>query len=148
MNPQEYNAKASKLRHDPMVEAWIAAYQADQVTPHEDCKHCGFPHDKHLLCGGTFGKLVFGGNAYYIDRSSLIYWRGFVDDYAPQGAFHWKHERFFRRTDAGVEVTFFAPYNNCPQKVVWLIPENEWASICSAVAVASGVQPSDGGQQK
>ncbi len=133
MNVKEYQDKAKSLRHLPMVEAWIAAYRADKWNIHEDCKWCGWPHNTHLLCNqAPFGVVVFGRYPYSVSMAEVVWWVDFMESHAPAGAFHWRDQKFFRRTDAGVEITFFTPYNNTPQRHVWVIPQLEWESITAS----------------
>ena len=130
MNTREYQEKAMSLRHNPMVKEWIKERQKEGWNRCKDCKKCGFPHSDGLLCNGApFGEIHFGGDKYYVSMSNVVFWTEFMQDHAPQGTFHWKHQRYFRRTDAGVEVTFFSKYNNTPQTHTWLIPDLEWQSI-------------------
>ena len=138
MNAKEYEDLAKSLRHNPMVEAWIKTYLAQPHHDYKDCDRCGFPHPKGLMCNtAPFGELRFGGYTYSIELSNVVWWIGFMDDYAPKGAFHWKNERFFRRVDGAVEVTFFLPYNNTPQRNRWVIPNGEWDSIVEATQEAT-----------
>lgn len=126
----EYVTRAKALRYSAMVEAWIRAWGVND----DDCAKCSFPHSPHLLCNSApFGRVRFGGTDYTTSLSNVVWWVGFMEAYAPLGAFHWKDERFFRRTPEGVEVTFFTRHNNTPQRSVWTIPSNEWGSIVSAM---------------
>jgi hypothetical protein len=135
MTIYEYQKLAMSLRHNSMVEAWIKEYQGtDQFCKHKDCRDCGFPHAPNLLCNlAQFGRVMFGGDSYSISMSNVVWWVDFMTNHAPVGAFHWKQQRFFRRVDKGVEITFFHLYNNCPQKNTWIVPDAEWDSIVQAV---------------
>lgn len=119
------------LRHHPMVEAWITVSQLRECPRREDCAKCGFPHDKHLLCGrgATFGELRIGGHTYYVDTSNVEYFLRFMESITNE-VFHWRDDITFQRTTKGnVKVTFFTPFNNTPQKREWDIPDSEWKSI-------------------
>lgn len=129
----EYVSKAKALRHTAVVEAWISAFKKRSQYP--DCKHCSYPHSSNLLCGrAPFGEVRFGGHYYSVDLSNVVYWHEFIQTCAPENAFHWRDEKFFRRTSNGVEITFFTSWNNTPQRVVWKIPANEWESIVTATS--------------
>ena len=127
-----YLAKAKALRHNPMVEAWIAKSREMERQNYTDCKHCGWPHNESLLCfQADFGTLWFCGELYGVDESEVVWWVDFMQAYAPQGAFHWKNERFFLRTNEGIEMISWYKYNNTPQKSVVKIPLAEWQTIVS-----------------
>lgn len=144
MNTKEYQDLAKSLRNNPMVEAWIEHARSKPHRNFKDCTHCGFPHDEHLICSqASFGEIVFGGHTYSISMSNVVWWMGFIESYAPIGAFHWKNERFFRRVPGAVEVTFFLPYNNTPQKNRWIIPSGEWDSIVAATMGKASNQQDD-----
>lgn len=130
---QQYDVRAKALRHHPMVEAWIKEYYTAFVWREQppDCRHCSYPHSPNLLCGGaTFGALSIGGELYYVDWSNVCYFVQFREK--ERDGFHWRHDRFFRKTPEGIEVVFFTQYNNTPQEHVWRISRNEWKSIVTA----------------
>jgi hypothetical protein len=130
----EYYEKAKEIRHAPMVEVWIQERQRIHGAI-EDCKSCGFPHNKHILCNqAPFAEIKFGGDSYSISLSNLVWWHDFIQGFVPVGAYHWSKERFFRNTLEGIEVVFFTKYNNHPQRNAWLIPHMEWRTIVEQVS--------------
>ena len=134
MTYSEYVAEAKALRGSPMVAAWIKEYQRNAWAVYQDCKQCGFPHSPHILCNGaTFGEVVFGAQRYSIELGNVVWWEDFMRTHSPNGAFHWRDQKYFRRTEAGVEIIFFTKFNNTPQRNVWVIPSREWESIIKAV---------------
>lgn len=143
MNWENYFRQAKSLRLRPTVQAWIQSYQAKPYNKHLDCKTCGFPHSEHLMCNNApFGEVQFGCQTYSITTGNVVWWVQFMEEHAPIGAFHWRDQRFFRRMkDGSVEVTFYTAFNNVPQKNVWIIPAEEWASICDAVKLPPEQRP-------
>ena len=132
MNRSQYVEKAKALRHTPMIEAWIKRYWPDEQPA--NCNHCSFPHPPQFLCPATFGTVVFGDSQYSVNLNNVVFWYEFMQEFAPKGAFHWRHERFFKRVPEGVEVTFFTRFNSTPQRNTWLIPALEWDSIVSQMS--------------
>ena len=126
-----------ELRNDPMVNAWIDTYRKNHKSmpgykDHEDCFLCGFPHDKHLLCGSgaTFGELYIGGNCYYVDTSNVESFLQFRKQKNLNNSFHWRDDIHIGKTESGdVIISFFTKFNNTPQKKTWNIPYLEWKSI-------------------
>lgn len=138
MSYSEHMKQAQALRKDPMIEAWIDAYQtADKKwSTHEDCRRCGFPHSPHVLCGvgAQFGRLKLGADMYSIDYSNVVFFHSFMLELGTGWGFHWRNQTYFKRDDTGaVEVRYIEQYNNHPQVKLWRIPAAEWASIVASV---------------
>ncbi len=128
---------AEHLRHDPVVEEWIASYQEDARTMLEDCRSCGWPHNPVTSCGlgNVFGRIKIGGRWAYIDSSNVDYMRNvFIKENASLG-FHWRNDIYIKRVDNTVVISFITFYNGHPNRDRWTIPINEFASI---VCAASG----------
>lgn len=128
----EYDKRVRQLRNHPLVVAWIEDYYRghDWLTNPGDCGKCGWPHNPFLICGGgsTFGSLRIGDDRYFVDWSNVEVFVNFRSQ-SHEGWFHWSRDRFFRKTSDGIEVLFYAQYNNTPQERIWKIPQNEWKSI-------------------
>lgn len=131
------------LRHHPIVEAWITTYQNNKAFKEfkdEDCSNCGFPHEKSLLCGGTttFGELCIGRHTYYINASNVEYFIKFREQPSVENAIHWHDDIYFQRTEKEeIKISYYVPFNNTPQKQVWVIPAMEWESIVNFLKVTT-----------
>lgn len=123
---------AELLLQNPMVRAWIHSYRQRAHT-HEECMHCGWPHDKHIMCGwgATFGCVKLGGELIAIDASNVEYLITFLEKF-PSG-FHWRDEIFIDVLDGQVMITYLTVYNNTPSWKVKKIPMREWQSISEYV---------------
>lgn len=123
-------SKLSKLRHHPIVEAWIKEYQA-HMPIYPDCTYCGYPHYSGSACNtAPFGFCWFGENRYSV---SLLNLEDFLSLRTKERkGFHWKNDIYFARLQDEVVVSFFIDNGySCPQEKVWRIPINEWQSIVS-----------------
>lgn len=133
-------AQVTELRKDPTIAAWVSTYKKSLMKweDRSDCRACGWPHAKVLLCGSgaTFGTVRLGGASYAIDASNVEFMLNFVRSLGP--GFHWKNEIFFDVDDNTVVVTHLEKYNNCPQVMKWRIPLLEWRSITEFVERQTG----------
>jgi hypothetical protein len=129
------------MKNNPLVKQWIKNHQDFNMRinpilgkPHSECTGCGWPHDKHLMCGmgSEFGQVRLGDDTYYIDSSNVNYMVKFVEKLG-SNSFHWKNEIFFKVEGGNVEVTHLRNYNNSPQVITWSIPLAEWESISKFV---------------
>ncbi len=132
------------MNRTPMIQAWIDAYSKQHERwgpPHVDCKFCGWPHDKHLVCGGgaTFGLVRLGGKDYSVDKSNVDVMVRFIEE-RPSG-FHWRNDIYFEVVENGVRVHFIEDFNNHPHRKSWLIPRPEWESIAKYVNQAPVGEP-------
>ena len=128
--------KVAELLKHPMVQAWIDEWTkaAPYRKRHADCRRCGWPHYKHMLCGAgaTFGSFRLGNHTYSVDASN-VEWSICLFESLGSFGFHWKNDIFFDVKDGVVVVTYWTPYNNCPNQKQWNIPLLEWKSIADFI---------------
>lgn len=124
-----------------MVQAWIDNYQKASRQSHANCEWCGWPHDRHLVCGygSTFGRVRLGDDTYWVHAGNVESLQHFVENKPP--GFHWRGEVFFNPEEAGVRVSRVEQFNNCPHWKSWLIPWTEWTSIVASVGMAEPSLP-------
>ena len=137
---QPNREQVAELKKNSIVAAWIEAHQKDKwhmpgdADKHADCRVCGWPHNKHVMCGmgATFGFVRLGRHTFSIDASNVGYMLHFVGQLGGRG-FHWRNETFFDVRDGQVVVTYLENFNNTPQLKTWTIPPLEWQSIAKSV---------------
>lgn len=142
---EHWSKRVMRLRNHSLVEAWIKTESERLVefgwagrAERTDCGHCGFPHDKHLLClQSPYGLVYVGGEPYSVAMSNTESMIGFFEGLNTPGDFHWKKERFFTSRPDEVLIRFYSSYNNTPQEHVWVIPRNEWNTIVEQMALKS-----------
>jgi hypothetical protein len=136
--------RAAALRHTPMVEAWIAAYQRYDAKhgfykkTFPDCRHCGYPHIGDYDCNNsTFGLVRFGCHDYTVSHSNLEAYVSMRS--APRKGFHWRDDFFFERTDEAVVVRYYSDFNGHPNQKELRIPLLEFKSIADAMLNCSAL---------